>query len=285
MAGHKERPFFAYVAFHDVHTPLMGKPELVQKYAAKAATVSGPEFAPEEQVLPEEQPRQVRILQKHAVYAAMVETMDGAVGRVLRGLDELGIADRTAVFFMSDNGGLSTSEGSPTSNLPLRCGKGWLYEGGIRTAYLIKWPGVTPPGSTCDVPVISTDYYPTILDMAGLPPRPQQTRDGVSLVPLLRNSGPLADRALYWHYPHYSNQGGFPSGAIRRGDWKLIERYEDGRVHLYDLAKDIGEQRDLAAEQPERVQQMRTDLHRWYGDVGAKFLEKKPPSDEQPWRP
>lgn len=282
---HRDRPFLAYLSFHSVHTPLIGRPDLVEKYRSQAASVTGTEFGPEEQVLPDQGPRQVRLLQKHAVYAAMVEAMDQAVGKVLAGLEELGLSQNTVVCFTSDNGGLSTSEGSPTSNLPLRGGKGWLYEGGIREPYLIKWPGVTPPGSTCDVPVLSTDFYPTFLDIAGLPPRPDQTLDGVSLVPLLRQSGEGPSRALYWHYPHYSNQGGFPGGAIRDGDWKLIERFEDGRVHLYNLKDDLSEQHDVATEHPDRVAAMRSRLHAWYKDVGARFLEPKSPEGPQPWRP
>lgn len=282
---HRDRPFLAYLSFHSVHTPLIGRPDLVEKYRSQAANVTGTEFGPEEQVLPDQGPRQVRLLQKHAVYAAMVEAMDQAVGKVLAGLEELGLSQNTVVCFTSDNGGLSTSEGSPTSNLPLRGGKGWLYEGGIREPYLIKWPGVTPPGSTCDVPVLSTDFYPTFLDIAGLPPRPDQTLDGVSLVPLLRQSGEGPSRALYWHYPHYSNQGGFPGGAIRDGDWKLIERFEDGRVHLYNLKDDLSEQHDVATEHPDRVAAMRSRLHAWYKDVGARFLEPKSPEGPQPWRP
>jgi arylsulfatase A-like enzyme len=286
ITQHKDDPFLAYLAFYSVHTPLMGRPDLVEKYQRKAAAVTGPEFAPEEQVLPDvKEPRQVRILQKHAVYAAMVEAMDQAVGKVLQGLDDLGLAENTVVCFMSDNGGLSTSEGSPTSNLPLRGGKGWLYEGGIREPYFIKWPGHAKPGSVCDVPVISTDFYPTLLDIAGAPPRPEQHRDGVSLVPLLKGAGDLPARPLFWHYPHYSNQGGFPGGAIRSGDWKLIERFEDGRVHLYNVVEDVGERNDLAAREPQRVEEMRGQLHEWYGDVGARFLEPKSPDGERPWRP
>ncbi|MFV0443195.1 MAG: sulfatase [Planctomycetaceae bacterium] len=285
IKDHKTKPFLAYLAFHSVHTPLIGRPDLVEKYQAKAKQIMGEEFADEEQIFPGEKERKVRILQKHAVYAAMVEAMDLAVGKVLQGLKDQGLADNTAVFFMSDNGGLATSEGSPTSNRPLRCGKGWLYEGGIREPFLIRWPGVTPPGSTCDVPVISTDFYPTMLDMAGLPAKSEQTLDGVSLVPLLRQTGSIAERSLYWHYPHYANQGGFPGGAIRAGDWKLLERYEDGQVHLYNLKDDLGERHDLAQQHPDRVRQMRSDLHRWYGTVGAKFLEPKTPNSPQPWRP
>ena len=213
----------------------------------------------------------------------MIEAMDTAVGRVLDQLDALGIDENTTVCFMSDNGGLSTSEGSPTSNLPYRGGKGWLYEGGIREPFMIKSPGLTTAGHACSVPVISTDFYPTLLEIAGIDSKPEQHRDGVSLVPLLRG-GSLQREALYWHYPHYSNQGGFPGGAVRVGNYKLIERFEDGRTHLYDLEKDPGERHDLAREQPERVALMRRELHAWYQEVDAKFLQAKP-GGPQPWRP
>ncbi|MEZ6067778.1 MAG: sulfatase [Planctomycetaceae bacterium] len=285
IRDHKDEPFLAYLAFYSVHTPLIGRPDLVEKYQRKAASISGQEFGPEEQNLPENQPRQVRLLQKHAVYAAMVEAMDLAVGKVLDALDEAGVAENTVVCFMSDNGGLSTSEGSPTSNLPLRAGKGWLYEGGIREPYIVRWPTGAKPGLVCDVPVISTDFYPTLLDIADLPPRPEQTLDGVSLVPLLTQSGNIQPRQLYWHYPHYSNQGGFPGGAVRDGDWKLLERYEDGRAHLYNLADDLSEQHDRAEAEPERVASMRAALHSWYKTVDAQFLEPLRPDGPQPWRP
>ena len=290
IEANEDKPFLAYLAFYSVHTPLMAPKKLVEKYKAKAARLGlegKTEFGTEEQVWPGKQgarARRYRTLQKHAVYAGMVESMDRAVGKVLQALDARGLAERTAVFLMSDNGGLSTSEGSPTSNLPLRAGKGWLYEGGIREPFLIRWPGVTRPGSVCHVPVISTDFYPTILEMAGSPPRPSQHRDGVSLVPLLRGGKTLGREALYWHYPHYSNQGGFPGGAIRMGDWKLIERLEDGRVHLYNLARDIGERDNVAARHPDRVAAMRGRLHAWYKQVDAKLLRAKPGGPE-PWRP
>jgi arylsulfatase A-like enzyme len=283
----KEKPFFAYLAFYSVHIPLMGRPDLVEKYEARAKKLNLEDkdlFAEEEQNLPGEMTRRVRIVQNHAVYAAMVEAMDQAVGKVLDKLDEVGLAENTAVIFMSDNGGLSTSEGLPTSNLPLRAGKGWLYEGGIREPFLVRWPGVTKPGSVCDEPVISTDFAPTILDMAGVPALPKQHLDGVSLVSLLRGESAPKREALYWHYPHYSNQGGFPGGAIRMGDWKLLERFEDGRVHLYNLKDDIGEKNDLAEKESERVAAMRQKLHAWYREVDAKFLEAKP-DGPKPWRP
>jgi len=284
---YRNDPFLLYLAFYSVHTPLQGRKDLIAKYEAKRKTwlaEDEPEFGPEEQVWPVEKPRQVRLRQCHPTYAAMVEAMDEQIGRVLDKLDKLGIADHTAVFLMSDNGGLSTSEGSPTSNFPLRGGKGWLYEGGIREPFLIRWPGVAPPNAKCDVPVISTDFYPTILEMAGLPPKSGQHRDGVSLVPLMKGGTQLERDAIYWHYPHYANQGGFPGGAIRMGDWKLIERLEDGRVHLYNLRLDVGEREDLAFAYPERVAAMRARLHAWYKEVDAKFLERKG-DGPQPWCP
>lgn len=281
-------PFLVYLSFYSVHTPLSAPQELVEKYRKKAAALPDagkPEFATEEQNYATKAERKARIRQCHPVYAAMIESMDRAVGQVLEKLDKLQIADNTIVFFMSDNGGLATSEGSPTSNLPLRAGKGWLYEGGIREPYLIKWPGVTRPGSVCSEPVISTDFYPTILDVVDLPLEPQQHLDGVSLVPLLKAEQQSLDReALYWHYPHYGNQGGMPGGAIRMGSYKLIERFEDGRVHLFDLKQDLGEQRDLANQMPDRVDKMRHRLHQWYQEVGAKFLRPKD-GGPMPWRP
>ena len=293
IASNKNRPFLLYLSFYSVHTPLQGKPDLVAKYRKKAAALPAPdehpEFGPEEQVWQsgraKASTRKVRIRQRHAVYAAMMESMDSAVGQVLDALDQNDLTENTIVIFMSDNGGLSTSEGSPTSNLPLRGGKGWLYEGGIREPYMIVAPGLTKPGSVCPHPVTSTDFYPTLLELAGLPARPKQHLDGQSLVSLLKDPDTtLPRKSLHWHYPHYSNQGGFPGGAIRQGDYKLIERLEDGRVHLYNLKEDIGEKTDLAGKEPERVKSMRHDLHAWYQKVDAKFLQKKPGGPE-PWRP
>ena len=287
MEQYKDKPFLLYLAYYSVHTPLQGRENLIAKYQAKRDKLLAEdtmEFGPEEQVWPGGKERRVRIRQCHAIYGAMVEAMDEQIGRVLNKLAELGIADNTAVILMSDNGGLSTSEGSPTSNLPLRGGKGWLYEGGIREPFLVRWPGVTKPGSKCDIPVTSTDFYPTILEMAGLPAKNDQYLDGVSLVPLLKGRKRIDRDAIYWHYPHYSNQGGFPGGAVRMGDWKLIERFEDGRVHLYNLEQDIGELRDLASEHPQRVKRMRKRLHAWYKQVDAKFLRPKG-DGPQLWRP
>ncbi len=282
----KGKPFFAMLSFYSVHTPLIGRPDLVAKYKKKAADINGAEFGDEEMTWPKNgKTRKVRILQKHAVYAAMVEAMDLAVGKVLDKLESLGLDDEVVVAFTSDNGGLSTSEGSPTSNLPLRGGKGWIYEGGIREPFLVRWPGVTKAGSVCKEPVMSTDFFPTFVKAAGENPKGVGPIDGVDLMPLLKGGESLSRDALYWHYPHYSNQGGFPSGAIRMGTWKMIERYEDGQVHLYDLSKDVGEREDLSKVHPGQVAKMREKLHQWYEEVDAKFLRPKGKDGKKPWRP
>jgi arylsulfatase A-like enzyme len=214
------------------------------------------------------------------VYAAMMEAMDRAAGKILSALDELGLAESTLVVFTSDNGGLSTSEGHPTSNLPFRAGKGWVYEGGIRVPFIVRWPGVAPAGKVVSTPVTTLDIFPTALGAAGLT---SQGVDGKDLAPLLRG-GEFAPRDLYWHYPHYANQGGFPGGAIRSGNWKLVENYEDGRTSLYDLSKDVGERNDLASTEKEREAEMRAKLHAWYRETGAKFLSAKKDGPAS-WKP
>ena len=270
IRDNKDKPFLAYLSFYSVHTPLQSREDLLQKYQEKKAALGL------EDAWGTEGERKVRQEQCHPVYAGMVEAMDAACGKVLDALKELGLEDHTIVIFMSDNGGLSTSEGSPTSNLPLRGGKGWLYEGGIREPMMVKWPGVVRPGSTCETPVISTDFYPTMLEMAGRPFKPNQHVDGVSLVPLLK--GKKLDRGpLYWHYPHYANQGGSPGAAIRQGDWKLIEFFEPGRaVELYNLKDDIGETKNLAPEHPRITRDLLAKLHTWQKDVDAKFPSPYP---------
>jgi arylsulfatase A-like enzyme len=257
-------PFFACLSFYSVHTPLMTRPDLEVKYSKKSLS------APEE-VWGTEGDREVRLVQNHAVYAGMIESMDEAVGKVLGKLEELDIADRTIVVFMSDNGGLSTSEGHPTSNIPLRAGKGWLYEGGIREPMMIKWPGVTRPGSSSDHPVTSTDFYPTLLEISGIPLNPEQHIDGISLASLLRtNQAPDRER-IFWHYPHYGNQGGSPGSAVRSGDWKLIHFFEDDRMELYNVVDDIGETENRASEEPALVDSLRSELNVWRDEVSARY--------------
>ncbi|MDQ1257607.1 MAG: hypothetical protein QG656_2213, partial [Candidatus Hydrogenedentes bacterium] len=273
LSQHKDAPFLLYFSHYAVHTPLEAKPDIVARYEAKAKTM--PPITDVERFKPEGE-RQCRQVQDHAVYAAMVQSMDESVGRVLRQLGDLGIADRTAIFFMSDNGGLSTSEGHPTSNVPLRAGKGWLYEGGIREPMIVKWPGVTPPGSVCDSVAISIDFYPTMLDMAGIAPPSGHALEGVSLVPLLRQTGGIERDAIYWHYPHYGNQGGSPGGAIREGDFKLIEFYEDSHVELYNLKDDLSERHDLAAAMPEKAEALRKKLDVWRQATHAQMPRPNP---------
>ena len=273
IAEHRDEPFFAYLSFYSVHTPLMTTEELEQKYAAKAAKFSfaGPRFL-------QEGFREARQVQDHAVYGGMVEALDTAVGMVLDALEENGLASKTIVVLMSDNGGLSTSEGSPTANLPLRGGKGWMYEGGIREPMIIRAPGVSKSGSTIEAPVTSVDFYPTLLELAGLRKRPEQHVDGTSMVPLLRGER-LRRPPLYWHYPHYGNQGGAPSAAIRAGDWKLIKWYEDSTIEVYNLANDPGERYNLAGLLAGRVKSFEKRLDAWLADVDANMPTPNPKYD------
>ncbi len=261
IEAHKSGPFFAYLPFQAVHNPVAARRELVEKYERKKSSAPPDAWG-------KERDRQVRLVQNHAGYAAMLEQMDAAIGRVLAALDRAGLSDRTVVVFLSDNGGLSTSEGHPTSNAPLRGGKGWPYEGGVRVPWIVDAPGVTKPGSVCATPVITNDIYPTLLELAGLPPNPSQHRDGVSLAPLLRG-GELARGPLFWHYPHYGNQGGAPCGAVRDGDWKLIEWFEDNRLELFDLRTDTGERTDLAGKNPSRANELHEKLVTWRRQVNA----------------
>lgn len=263
----KDKPFFAFFSFYSVHTPLQSRPDLEAKYEAKREKLGL------EAKWGREEPRDVRLVQEHPVYAGMVEAMDQAVGKVLAKLEELGLSKNTLVIFTSDNGGLSTSEGWPTSNLPLRGGKGWLYEGGIREPLIVRWPAVLKAGQTLDAPVSSPDYFATMADVAGA--KPAAKIDGVSLRPLLEGKGDLPDRALCWHYPHYGNQGGAPGAAIRHGDWKLVQWFEKPDApELYNLRDDIGESKNLADQQPDRVKAMLAELETWQKDVGALMPTK-----------
>jgi len=277
-----DQPWFLYLSHYAVHTPIQAPAPLVRKYEEKAkrlgldkkqALVEGEYFPC---VHKKDQRVVRRILQSHPVYAAMVENFDANIGRLLAAVDELGQTDDTIVVFTSDNGGLATAEGSPTSNLPLAEGKGWMYEGGIREPLLVRWPRVVPPGSTCSVPVTSTDFFPTFLEAAGLPLRPDLHCDGVSLLPLLQGEDRLDREAIFWHYPHYSNQGGTPTCSVRAGDWKLIEFFEDRHVELYNLREDVGEEHDLAAKHPGKVKELREMLAAWRYEVGAKIPPPNP---------
>ena len=255
----KDKPFFLNLCYHTVHTPIEGKPELVEYYRKK--------------VKPSMQ-------HQNYEYAAMVHSLDENVGRVLDKIEELGVADDTIVVFFSDNGGYINkfNNKAVTSNYPLRCGKGSLYEGGVRDPLIIRWPGVTKAGSVCSEPVSSIDFYPTFLDMTNLAgdSKHNADMDGRSLVPLLKNPAfKLKRKALYWHYPHYYPTT-TPVSAIRQGDWKLLEYFEDNHIELYNLSDDIGEQNDLARTMPEKAGELRKRLDDWRKAVDAQMPTKKP---------
>jgi len=290
MNAEDDRPFLLTLWYYSVHTPLEGREDLIEKYEARKRQLGYSDedrWGEDEQVWPWPRengtPRRVRERQDHQVYGAMVEAMDEHIGRLLDALERSGLADDTLVIFTSDNGGLSSAEGSPTSNLPLRGGKGWLYEGGIRVPFFVRWPGVTRPGMTIDAPANGADVFETIIDAAGLGPK---DTDGVSVRPLLEGDPADAERMLFWHYPHYSNQGGHPGGAVRKGKWKLIRHYEDGEIRLYDLEADIGERHNVAEKHPEIVRELTAALHAYLEASNARFLRPIGADDaDRPWRP
>lgn len=264
----KERPFFAYLSFYAVHSPIQTTEARWKKYRDKAEKmgISEKGFVMEKR-LP------IRQHQDNPVYAGLIESMDDAVGVVLNRLRELGLDKNTIVIFTSDNGGVASGDNYSTSNSPLRGGKGYQWEGGIREPYFISVPWLKTKGKKCDNPVSGTDFYPTILDLAGLPLMPEQHQDGVSLLPLLKGKY-LAERALIWHYPHYGNQGGDPNSIIRRGDWKLIHYLEDGKNELYNLNNDVGEKIDIAALNPDKTAELWAELNQYLTSVGAKYPVK-----------
>ena len=264
-----ERPFFLYLPHFAVHLPVQAKKKDIQRFAAM--------------VKPE-------LRHQNAAYAAMIASMDATVGQIRETLDEKGIADRTTIIFTSDNGGRVPT----TSNAPLRVGKGSAYEGGVRVPLVVYAPGSTKPGSTSDVPVITVDLFPTILDLLGSTAPVGVAVDGVSLVPLLRQTGALTERSLFWHYPHYQHyqQGGAtPYSAIRRGDFRLIEYLADSSVELYNVAKDVGEEQNLAATMPEKANELREELHAWRESVKVQMPTPNPaydpakPEDTRPSAP
>jgi arylsulfatase A-like enzyme len=254
ITANRDRPFFCYVPHNNPHIPLAARQALVDKY--------GKTF--------------------HPTYAAMIETLDDAVGRLVHTIDELGLADNTIVIFTSDNGGLHAPEpaGVPaTHNTPHRAGKGFLYEGGLREPLIIRWPGVIRPGSTVDTPVVLTDLVPTLLEAAGIDvAKTVGPLDGTSLMRVLEG-GTLPERPLFWHFPNYTNQGGRPAGAMRQGNWKLVEQFEDGALELYDLASDVGEARNVAAEEGARASAMQRELAAWRTRVGAQMGGPNPDFD------
>lgn len=273
----RNNPFFLYLSFYAVHTPIQAKPDRVAYFKEKVRKMGidkVPVFTTDlswiKNNLHPAGHWKERLIQSDQEYAALISTMDENVGKVLNKIKQLGLDKNTIICFMSDNGGLSTAEGSPTTNAPLRGGKGWLYEGGIREPFILKVPHVSKAGTKVDTPVISTDFYPTILDACGLNLLPEQHQDGVSLLPLLKNEK-LNRKAIFWHYPHYGGKGDSPAGAIREGDWKLIEFYEDNHVELYNLKNDISEKNNLATKETGISKQLLSELQAWRKSVGAKL--------------
>ncbi len=255
IEANRDRPFFLYLPYYAVHGPIQAKQDLIDSYADRDDP-SG---------------------RGNATYAAMTEGVEQSVGRLTAKLDELGLTDRTIIFFFSDNGGVPRV----AFNGGLRSGKGFLWEGGIREPLIVKWHGAVEPGSVSGAPVSSVDFYPTILDMTGAADAEGHTSDGVSLVPLLKQSGDLNRDTLFWHYPHYSNAGSAPTGAVRQGDWKLMEFFEDGHVELYNLADDPAEKNDLASTHPEKAAELHKLLDGWRASVRAKPALPNPDHDPE----
>ena len=251
ITDNRDRPFFLYVPHNNPHVPIAAKPELVAKYKDS--------FNP--------------------IYAGMIETLDDSVGRLMSKLDELKLSDRTIVVFSSDNGGLHVQE-SPntpaTHNTPYRAGKGYVYEGGLRIPLIVRWPGIVKAGQVVDAPVINTDFVPTLLELVGV--ISDVAYDGASFAALLKGDD-ARPRSFFWHFPHYTNQGGRPAGAVREGNWKLVEHYEDGRVELFDLSKDISEATDLASKEPQRAGDLRMKLAAWRKSVRAQENTSNPDFD------
>jgi arylsulfatase A-like enzyme len=257
----KDQPFFVYLPHFAVHTPVQGKQRLID---AADRRLRGMDAGKARHV--------------NTSYAAMIESLDQSVGRIRSTLKELGLDDNTVIIFTSDNGGRVPT----TSNAPLRVGKGSCYEGGVRVPLIVYWPNVTKPGSESDVPTITMDIFPTLLEMTGQKLDAGAVCDGESLVPVLRDGETLTERPLFWHYPHYQHyqEGGTtPYSAIRRGDHKLIEFLADGKVELYNIKDDIGETKDLAASNPSLVKELRDELHAWRKSVDAQMTTPNPKYD------
>ncbi len=264
----KDEPFLAYLSFYSVHGPIQTSKERWEKFRQKAVAQGVPESR---FIFDRNLP--VRQVQDCPVYAGLIEMMDDAVGMVLEALERNGLTENTLVIFTSDNGGVSAGDSYSSSMMPLRGGKGRQWEGGIREPLYMRLPGKIEPGSVCDTPVNSIDFYPTLLDYAGLDVPAEQKIDGSSMIKLLsgKEDETFSTRDMFWHYPHYGNQGGDPSSMIMRSPWKLIFYHEDGHNELYNIDADIGEQSDVAGEHPEMVAELRRRLDEWLIEVDAKM--------------
>jgi uncharacterized sulfatase len=259
IAANRERPFLLQVSHYAVHIPLSTTPELLKKYEAKRPMPGYP---------------------SNPAYAGLLEELDQSVGRIVEAVDRAGLAEKTLILFLSDNGGIEHEQSGRvvTSNAPLRGEKGTLYEGGIRIPAIARWPGRVPANRESATPLITMDVYPTLLELSGARAAAKQPQDGLSLTSVLRdpNAKPARD-TLYWHLPHYHHSS--PASAIRRGDWKLIEFFENNSVELYDLGRDPGEKNNLALREPQRVGELRGALADWRRDIGARLPQPNPDYD------
>ena len=267
ISENKTDPFFLYLAFYTVHTPIQASKKHLEKYELKRESLDL-DSVPHQK----EGEGWTKMVQENAAFASMVSAMDENVGRILQTLKEQGLDQNTWVIFTSDNGGLSTltRKNAPTNNGPLRAGKGWCYEGGIRVPLIIKGPGIVQPSRIENDPVISMDYFTTILNLARIN---HKINDGENLVPLLTKNTHLTRDELFWHYPHYHGSAWKPGSAIRKGDWKLVIHYEDNRVELFNLANDPSETTDISAEFPEKTKELKTRLDEKLAETNAKFPE------------
>jgi arylsulfatase A-like enzyme len=265
-----DKPFLLYLSYYNIHTPIQAYRKHIGHYQKKAEKFSG--ATPTEQ----EHSGQTRMRQDNPALASMVSAVDDSVGTLIAKLDELGLSDDTVVIFFADNGGLSTKpKMGPGSNSPLRAGKGWLYEGGVREPAIIRAPGVTNPGSVSDQPIVSMDFFPTMLELAGLPHKPNLHADGRSLLPELTGKKGKP-RPLYWHYPHYHGSTWKPGASIRDGDWKLIKFYDQEKVELYNLKKDPSEKKDLAKKNSAKAKELESKLIAWQKQMNAKLPKPNP---------
>ncbi len=283
----KENPFFLFLSYYTVHVPLEAPSDIVQNYAdPNIDFLAAENFHLEAQHhVSTNADREVRTVQNHPTYAAMIEKLDDSVGQIIRSLEENNLDEDTIIVFTSDNGGLSSAEGSPTSNFPLRTGKGWLYEGGIKVPLIIRIPGNETVGEIVETPVVGTDFMPTLSALLNLNANNPEQWDGVDFLSPRTHESEAPERSIVWHYPHYSNQGGFPGAAIRLGDWKLLQNFEDGKVELYNLRTDVAEQTNLSDQNPQKTKEMQNLLEDWYLIQDAEFLRELPLGKELPWRP
>jgi len=283
----KSQPLFICLSTYLVHTPLQAKEQMIDKYEQKRAELgldTVQELTTDRPWMqhasnPPEKYKE-RLVQSHPTYAAMIQSLDEAVGRVTRMLKEQGLYENSLIIFTSDNGGLSTSEGFPTTNKPLRAGKGWMYEGGIRVPYILKMPGGAHAGSENDNPVAGMDIYPTLLKYIDENARIEENIDGVNILPYI-DGEKIKERPLFWHYPHYPNQGGNPASAVRLGEYKLIHDLETGGIELYNLAEDLGETNNIADAQPEVAEQLWKLLAQWRNDHNVAMMEPNPEWNEK----